>query len=179
MVKSGFDSKHRTVRKLRIVQISVHQIVNSNSRNVVVTLVNSISARFPESKPLSEPDQHCQPKSRGHSHFTHILLTFQFIDIGGQLRQPQLRPAYNKNPSQPKNINRRTATSAIGEFRRLLSEFLPAFLNPRARRVFALIFSEHLRQSIDSDPDRNSGQIYFRISVYVHTHHTHAYMVLF
>lgn len=68
------------------------------------------------------------------------------IDIGGQLRQLQLQPTYNKNPSQPQYINRRTVTSAIGEFHCLLSEFLPAFLNPHARRVFALIFSEHLRQ---------------------------------
>lgn len=66
------------------------------------------------------------------------------------LRQLQDRPAYNKNPGQPQYINRRTATSAIREFHRLLSEFLPAFLNPRARRVFALIFSEHLRQVTDS-----------------------------
>jgi hypothetical protein len=68
------------------------------------------------------------------------------IDIGGQLRQLQLRPAYNKNLGQPQYINRRTATRAIEEFHRLPSEFLPAFLNPHARRVFALIFSEHLRQ---------------------------------
>ena len=88
-------------------------------------------------------------QSRSHSLFTHILLTFQFIEIGGQLRQLQLRSAYNKNHSQPQYINRRVVTRAIEEFHRLLSEFLPAFLNPRARRVFALIFSEHLRQITD------------------------------
>ena len=88
-------------------------------------------------------------QSQSHSLFTHILFTFQFVEIGGQLRQPQLRPTYNKNPSQPQYINRRTATRAIEEFHRLPSEFLPAFFNPRARRVFALIFSEHLRQIPD------------------------------
>lgn len=71
------------------------------------------------------------------------------IDIGGQLRQLQDRPAYNKNPGQPQYTKRRTVTSAIGEFHRLPPEFLPAFLNPRAIRVFALIFSEHLRQIPD------------------------------
>ena len=89
-------------------------------------------------------------QGQSHSLFTHILLTFQFIEIGGQLRQLQLRPTYNKNPGQPQNINRMAATSAIGEFHRQLAEFLPAFLNPRTRRVFALIFSEHLRQIPDS-----------------------------
>ena len=88
-------------------------------------------------------------QSQSHSLFTHILLTFQFIDIGGQLRQLQDRSAYNKNLGQPQYINRRTVTSAIGEFHRLLSEFLPAFINPCARRVFAIIFSEHLRQIPD------------------------------
>ena len=88
-------------------------------------------------------------QSQSHSLFAHILLTLKSIDIGGQLRRPQLRSAYNKNHGQPKYINRRTATRAIGEFHRLLSEFLPAFLNPRTRRVFALIFSEHLRQIPD------------------------------
>ena len=112
-------------------------------------MVNSISVRSSESKPWSEPDQHCRHQSRGQSHFTHILLTFKFIDIGGQLRQLQDRPAYNKNLSQPQYTKRRAVTSAIGEFHRLLLEFLPAFLNPRARRVFALIFSEHLPQIPD------------------------------
>ena len=149
MVKSSFDSNNRTVRKFRIVQISVHQLGNSNNRNIAVNLVNSISARSSESKPWTEPDQRCQPQSQSHSLFTHILLTFQFVEIGGQLRQPQLRPTYNKNPGQSQYINRRTVTGAIGEFHRLLSEFLPAFSNPRARRVFALIFSEHLRQIPD------------------------------
>ena len=75
-------------------------------------------------------------QSRSQSHFTHILLKFQFIDIGGQLRQIQGRPAYNKNLSQPIYNKNKAVTSAIEEFHGLSRSFSSVLIGPRPIRVF-------------------------------------------